>query len=91
MASGEASGNSEQTVEVAHEALIRTWPTLRKWLADDRSGQLLRLRLSEDAAMNWLTDAEATNSREQKESPLDYVYRGGKLEVVMEWGSGPPR
>ncbi|MGH8904379.1 MAG: AAA family ATPase, partial [Egibacteraceae bacterium] len=26
----------EDSVEVAHEALIREWPTLRRWLTDDR-------------------------------------------------------
>ena len=28
----------EQTVEVAHEALIREWPALRGWLEEDRDG-----------------------------------------------------
>ena len=30
----------EGTVEVAHEALIRHWPTLRTWLDEDREGGL---------------------------------------------------
>src|SRR5205823_328428 len=28
----------EDTVEVAHEALIRAWPRLQRWLAEDREG-----------------------------------------------------
>ncbi len=28
----------EDTVEVAHEALIREWPRLRGWLEDNREG-----------------------------------------------------
>ncbi len=28
----------EDTVEVAHEALIREWPALRGWLEEDREG-----------------------------------------------------
>ena len=30
----------EGTVEVAHEALIRDWPTFREWLDEDREGRL---------------------------------------------------
>ena len=32
------------TVEVAHEALIREWPTLRTWLEEDREGLRLHHR-----------------------------------------------
>lgn len=38
--------------EVAHEALIREWPQLREWLADDREGLRVHRRLTE-AAMEW--------------------------------------
>ena len=33
---GPAAGHDE--VEVAHEALVRHWPTLRAWLDEDREG-----------------------------------------------------
>ena len=39
-------------VEVAHEALIRHWPTLRAWLDEDREGRLVHRRLT-DAAQEW--------------------------------------
>ena len=39
----------EGVVEVAHEALIREWPTLRQWLSEDREGLRLHRRLTEDA------------------------------------------
>ena len=39
-----ASGQ-EQTVEVAHEALISSWGTLRAWVAEDREFLLWRARL----------------------------------------------
>jgi WD40 repeat protein/class 3 adenylate cyclase/energy-coupling factor transporter ATP-binding protein EcfA2 len=42
----------EETVEVAHEALIREWPTLREWLTADREGLRLHRRLT-DAATEW--------------------------------------
>lgn len=40
------------TVEVAHEALIRAWPRLHRWLTDDRAGLLAHRRLT-DAAHTW--------------------------------------
>jgi len=40
------------SVEVAHEALIREWPRLREWLDDDREGLRVIRHLSE-AARAW--------------------------------------
>ncbi|MET8199962.1 nSTAND1 domain-containing NTPase [Micromonospora taraxaci] len=40
------------TVEVAHEALIRAWPRLHRWLTDDRATLLTHRRLTE-AAHTW--------------------------------------
>ena len=40
------------TVEVAHEALIRAWPRLHRWLTDDRANLLIHRRLTE-AAHTW--------------------------------------
>ena len=42
----------EGTAQVAHEVLIRRWPTLRRWLEEDREGIRLHRRLS-DAARLW--------------------------------------
>jgi hypothetical protein len=39
-------------VEVAHEALIRNWSQLRKWVDADRAGLRMRTRLSE-SARDW--------------------------------------
>jgi len=44
---GEAGGSF---AEVAHEALIREWPALRHWLAENREDLRWQRRLSEDAA-----------------------------------------
>ena len=38
-------------VEVAHEALIRNWPQLRKWIDADRAGLRTRTRLTEALAI----------------------------------------
>jgi DNA-binding SARP family transcriptional activator/energy-coupling factor transporter ATP-binding protein EcfA2 len=46
---------TEDTVEVAHEALLREWPRLRGWLEEDRDGRRLHRQLG-DAATAW--DAE---------------------------------
>ena len=42
--------SGKDTVEVAHEALIRHWPTLRSWLEQERADLLLR-REAERAAL----------------------------------------
>jgi hypothetical protein len=42
----------KEEAEVAHEALIREWPTLRKWLAENRQGLRIHRRLTE-AAQEW--------------------------------------
>ena len=41
---------SEDQAEVAHEALIREWPLLREWLAEDREGLLVHRHLTEAAS-----------------------------------------
>ncbi len=64
----------EGTVEVAHEALIRHWPTLRTWLDEDREGRLVHRRMTE-AAQEW----EATG----REPAL--LYRGTRLAGASEW------
>ncbi len=42
-----------RVVEVAHEALIREWPTLRDWLNQNREGLILHRQLTEDTN-DWL-------------------------------------
>ncbi|HEX9014198.1 MAG TPA: hypothetical protein VF813_11795, partial [Anaerolineaceae bacterium] len=69
----------EGTIEVAHEALIREWPTLRRWLAEDREGLRLHRRLTE-AALGW-----QTLDREPGE-----LLRGVRLAQALEWRSAHP-
>jgi hypothetical protein len=40
---------SEDSAEVAHEALIREWPTLHAWLEENREGLRLHRQLTEAA------------------------------------------
>jgi WD40 repeat protein/transcriptional regulator with XRE-family HTH domain len=65
---------SEDSVEVAHEALIREWPTLRGWLEDNRESLRLQRQFT-DAAQEWLT-----TGREP-----DMLYRGARLAQLREW------
>nr|WP_246278280.1 WD40 repeat domain-containing protein [Phytohabitans rumicis] len=58
-------------VEISHEALLRAWPRLRRWIDQDRAGNLARQRLEEDAAA-W--------ERQGRDPSL--IYRGARLETV---------
>jgi WD40 repeat protein len=66
----------EETAEVAHEALIREWPTLRTWLNEDREGLQLHRRLTE-AAREW----------EFLERDEGMLYRGAHLAQAREWAA----
>jgi len=68
-----------ETVEVAHEALIREWPTLREWLEEDREGLQLHRHLTE-AAQEW-------NALNRDPGAL---YRGARLAQAQEWVTGHP-
>ncbi len=67
----------EDTVEVAHEALIREWPALRRWLDEDREGLRIHRHLT-GAAQDW-----QTLDREPGE-----LYRGARLVAAGEWADG---
>jgi WD40 repeat protein len=64
----------EDSVEVAHEALIREWPRLRQWLREDREGLRLHRRLTE-AATEW--DATGRDP--------DALYRSARLAAALDW------
>jgi WD40 repeat protein/class 3 adenylate cyclase len=64
----------EDTAEVAHEALIREWPTLRDWLDEDRDGLQLHRHLTE-TAHEW----------ELLERDTGALYRGSHLVRAREW------
>jgi tetratricopeptide (TPR) repeat protein len=66
-------------VEVAHEALIREWPTLRAWLEADRQGLILQQRLTDDAG-EWIKMGRDPG----------LLYRGSRLEQVSAWAAANP-
>lgn len=63
-----------RVVEVAHEALIREWPTLRDWLNQNRQGLILHRQLTEDTN-DWLKLGRDTGA----------LYRGVRLKQTLEW------
>lgn len=67
---------SEHSAEVAHEALIREWPTLRGWLEENREGLRLHRHLTE-SAQEW----------ESRNRESDVLYRGARLAQAREWAS----
>lgn len=66
-------------VEIAHEALIRGWPRLRDWLAEDREGHRLHRQL-----------AEATELWESLDRDKGSLYRGTRLGRAAEWAEREP-
>ncbi|WP_051173552.1 nSTAND1 domain-containing NTPase [Amycolatopsis orientalis] len=66
-------------VEIAHEALIRGWPRLRDWLAEDREGHRLHRQL-----------AEATDLWESLDRDKGSLYRGTRLGLAAEWAAREP-
>jgi DNA-binding SARP family transcriptional activator/class 3 adenylate cyclase/WD40 repeat protein len=63
-----------ESVEVAHEALLREWPRLRGWLEEDRAGRRL-LRQLTLAAASWDGEGRDPGS----------LYRGTRLDAALEW------
>jgi WD40 repeat protein len=72
------------TAEIAHDALLRAWPRLRAWLAEDQATWVLYGQLADDA-----TDWEA-RGRDQS-----FLYRGTHLTSVRQaagsWSGDPSR
>ncbi|MEV0196165.1 AAA family ATPase [Nonomuraea sp. NPDC050691] len=77
----------ENRAEIAHDALLTAWPTLRQWLEPDLTAHAVYDRLVEDAGQ-W-----AENHRDPA-----FLYRGARLLAVQDsrprWdrdpGSFPP-
>ncbi|HTP01911.1 MAG TPA: AAA family ATPase [Anaerolineales bacterium] len=64
----------QKVVEVAHESLIREWPTLRGWLNEDRQGLILHRQLT-DAAEDWIKSGQDNS----------ILFRGSRLKQVQDW------
>jgi WD40 repeat protein len=66
----------EGAAEVAHEALLREWPRLRGWLAEDAEGRRLHQHLI-GAAGEW---------RDSGRDPAE-LYRGARLASALDWAA----
>ncbi|WP_367137297.1 hypothetical protein [Saccharothrix sp. HUAS TT1] len=71
---------NRDTVELAHEALIRNWPRLRDWIAEDRAGLRVRRVLTEGA-----------HAWESLDRDPGALFRGTRLALVREWAGGRRR
>ncbi|GAA3831394.1 hypothetical protein GCM10022226_60630 [Sphaerisporangium flaviroseum] len=61
----------QDTVEIAHEALIGSWPRLRRWIDEDRENLYVQRRLT-DAAAAWERLGRDTGA----------LYRGAQLAAA---------
>ena len=66
----------EGAAEVAHEALLREWPRLSDWLAEDAEGRRLHQHLI-GAAGEW---------RDSGRDPAE-LYRGARLASALDWAA----
>ena len=64
----------QDSAEVAHEALIREWPTLRNWIDENRESLRLHRHLTE-AAQEWVAMGHDPGG----------LYRGARLAQALEW------
>jgi DNA-binding SARP family transcriptional activator/WD40 repeat protein/tRNA A-37 threonylcarbamoyl transferase component Bud32 len=67
------------TVEPAHEALLREWPRLRRWIQRDR-GALLVLASLREATASWI----------EVDRDSGALYRGARLQLALEALSSTP-
>ena len=67
----------EGTVEVAHEALLREWPRLQAWLAEDAQGRQLRHHLTQ-VSRQWQAGGNEPSE----------LYRGARLSAALDWSAG---
>ena len=65
---------AQDSAEVAHEALILEWKTLRKWLDEDRESLRLHRHLTE-SAQEW----------ERRGKEISELYRGARLKQLQKW------
>lgn len=73
LTTGSGEEADKQMVDVAHEALVRGWPRLRKWIEQDRAGLRVHRQLIE-AAREW-----------QPAEDESLLYRGARLAQALDW------
>jgi formylglycine-generating enzyme required for sulfatase activity len=76
LVTGRDDSTGEETVEVAHEALIQHWPRLRQWLEEDRDFLTWRQRL-QGAMAEWQRTGHDSGT----------LLRGAPLAEAERWYS----
>jgi WD40 repeat protein/energy-coupling factor transporter ATP-binding protein EcfA2 len=69
----------QDSVDIAHEALIRHWPRLREWLTEDREGLRIHRQLT-----------DATHSWESVDRDPGALYRGARLAIANDLATRNP-
>ncbi|WP_299625007.1 WD40 repeat domain-containing serine/threonine protein kinase [Pelagibius sp.] len=69
----------DTSVQIAHEALLRTWPRLRDWIEESRDDLRTRQRIAR-AAAEW----------DAAERDADLLYRGTPLLSAQDWMTKSP-
>jgi hypothetical protein len=64
----------KDTIEITHEALVRAWPRLNRWLTDDREGLRIHRELT-----------EATQAWDKLDRDPGALYRGARLIAARDW------
>ena len=70
----------DDRVEVAHEALIREWPRLRRWLDEERDTLRVHRHLTMAAAAWEAADHDGTE-----------LYGGARLQAALDWADAASR
>jgi len=73
-----STATGQVTVEIAHEALINSWLTLKSWIDDSKESIIIKNRLTDDTK-RWkkLIEEEKVKAREE-------LWGGTKLERILE-------
>jgi WD40 repeat protein len=74
-----SAGEGSDVIDVSHEALIRGWPRLRRWVEEDRQGLRTHRRLTE-AAQEWKCSGSEAARRDE-----GLLFRGARLALTAEW------
>ncbi len=67
------------TLDLAHEALIKSWPRFQNWTEENRAGLRVHRRITE-ATAEW-TAAQRDSS---------YLFRGPRLQEAVAWADANP-
>lgn len=81
LVAAEEASPFDPTVELAHEALIRGWDKLNRWVAESCEALELRIRITQSARL-WerMRSGSGAKGREVKA----VLWRGGRLARAME-------